>query len=531
MSISSLEPKYQPIPKLTQNIDPVLVLSEEVLEHGKLAKSIFEKNSLDLNLLPPEQKPLEYIQRFQPACVIIDVKGQRGSGFEICKNIRSHKASDLISLILVTDQADDDFRYKCYDTKVDNFIETPINLKLLALITKNESKKRKQVRSLELGKERYKDTLNQSPFGVVVIHDNYTIDFANKKILQWLGSEFEPINNQSILELCSYGSRNLLQQKLDKSLGEDTTQVLNARFIKSDKQEISFKITITEIDWRKKELEYQKSIVSDSQVTDNNKNGILLFFEDLSEIESYQRRLLEKNLELDQRNKMQEGIIRSYHHDIRGICTSINSAIKTFLLPQAKEVNTPQFIEDIEGVAENARLLIRTVDDLRDLSKEGRSTNLEEEVQLRNTIEYVKKGFSGDLRSASATVNIPPKFPLVKVIRAEFTQIFSNLISNSLKFRSSYRKLIINITYSHEEGNQLIIKFADNGIGIEVDKLGLIFKGYRVNNSIEGDGIGLSQVQSIIESYGGAVKAESQGIETGLTITMFFNDNIIVKDS
>jgi PAS domain S-box-containing protein len=394
------------------------------------------------------------------------------------------------------------------------------------------------VRSLELGKERYKDTLNQSPFGVVVIHDNYTIDFANKKILQWLGWEFKRINNQSILELCSYGSRNLLQQKLDKSTEEDTTQVLNARFIKSDKQEISFKITITEIDWRKKELErleskqlqyLKSSMVSDSQVMENNTHGILLFFEDISEIEAYQRKLLEKNLEFDQRNKMQEGIIRSYHHDIRGFCTSINSVIKTFLLPQAIKVNTPQFIKDIEGVAENARLLIRTVDDLRDLAREGRSSNLEEEVQLRNTIEYVKKGLSSDLKSASATVNIPPKFPLVKVIRAEFTQIFSNLISNSLKFRSSYRKLVIDITYSYEEGNELIIEFADNGIGIEADKLGLIFNGHRFNNNIEGDGIGLSQVQSIVKNYGGSVEAESEGIEKGLTITMSFNDDIIVK--
>jgi signal transduction histidine kinase/DNA-binding response OmpR family regulator len=518
----------------------VLVLSQEVLDEGESARAIFKHQSLNLVSLPLDKTILEYITSFKPACVILDIRSSLGNGFNICQEIRKNNDAEQVALVMVTDRADDEFRYKLYDadTKANNFIVSPVNLNLLARIVNHEIKITRKTQELKLGIETYKNTLSQSPFGVVVIRDDYTIDFTNQKFFQWLDyNSFDVINNRSILDFCYGDSRSQLEQKIDECLRTDSTEYLECKFIKSNQEEeINFKITLTEIDWKKKELEYLQNMIAkaNGNAFENNNHGILMFFEDLSLVAEYQQQILEKNLELYQINKLQEGIIRSYHHDIRGICTSMNSLIKIFLLPEAQNVNTQGFVNDLEKVADNARLLIRTVDELRNLAKEGRKTNALEEVQLKNNIDYVKKGFSGDIKSAGAVVKIPEKFPLVKVIRAEFTQIFSNLMSNSLKFRSLARKLTINITYDYEQGKQLVIKFADNGIGVEPDKLESIFKGYRhdnsIDNSIEGEGIGLSQVKSIINRYGGTVRAESEGIDKGLTIVISLNDDIIVKN-
>jgi len=56
-----------------------------------------------------------------------------------------------------------------------------------------------------------------------------------------------------------------------------------------------------------------------------------------------------------------------------------------------------------------------------------------------------------------------------------------------------------------------VISVKENGIGIETDKLEAIFsKYYRLENSIEGSGIGLYLVKEIVANAGGRVEVKSQ---------------------
>ncbi|MDP4214181.1 MAG: HAMP domain-containing sensor histidine kinase, partial [Bacteroidota bacterium] len=56
-----------------------------------------------------------------------------------------------------------------------------------------------------------------------------------------------------------------------------------------------------------------------------------------------------------------------------------------------------------------------------------------------------------------------------------------------------------------------VISVKDNGIGIDESKFEAIFsKYYRLENAIEGSGIGLYLVKEIVSSAGGRVLVESQ---------------------
>ena len=78
--------------------------------------------------------------------------------------------------------------------------------------------------------------------------------------------------------------------------------------------------------------------------------------------------------------------------------------------------------------------------------------------------------------------------------------------------------------YSSKVYNDICIKVADNGIGIQEDKLPHIFdRFYRTdssrNSSKGGSGIGLSIVQEIAELHKGKVSARGEGNDFVVTIT------------
>jgi signal transduction histidine kinase len=91
-------------------------------------------------------------------------------------------------------------------------------------------------------------------------------------------------------------------------------------------------------------------------------------------------------------------------------------------------------------------------------------------------------------------------------------RIMLNLISNAIKFTD--KNGAITVRLEDEEG-YLIISVSDNGIGIPMDKLNLIFERFKqADNSLmlnrDGSGIGLSLVKALVEAHGGAITVKSE---------------------
>ena len=113
-------------------------------------------------------------------------------------------------------------------------------------------------------------------------------------------------------------------------------------------------------------------------------------------------------------------------------------------------------------------------------------------------------------------------------------QLFSNLISNSLKF--SDKKPVIEITGKIVSGKEIDVeqevnttqkfaelKFTDNGIGFATQYSEQIFKLFqRLHSKSEysGTGVGLSIVSKIVEKHNGFIKAESKNND-GATFTVW----------
>jgi light-regulated signal transduction histidine kinase (bacteriophytochrome) len=110
--------------------------------------------------------------------------------------------------------------------------------------------------------------------------------------------------------------------------------------------------------------------------------------------------------------------------------------------------------------------------------------------------------------------------PIVQANEDRLAQVFSNIITNAIKYRNN-RKPEIHISAT-DNGTEWVFKVTDNGIGIDMNYANEIFglfKRLHSSDEYEGNGIGLAICKAVIERRGGRIWVES---ELGKGSTFFF---------
>lgn len=144
-------------------------------------------------------------------------------------------------------------------------------------------------------------------------------------------------------------------------------------------------------------------------------------------------------------------------------------------------------------------------------------------INLFDIITNIEKGISGLLDSHDTTTIIKvPKEHRVKAVPAYMESILFNLYTNALKYSSPDRKPVIQIS-STVKTNSLLIKFSDNGLGIDLKRHGAkLFGMYKTfHKHKEAKGIGLFITKNQVESMNGNIAVESTlGTGTTFLITL-----------
>jgi signal transduction histidine kinase len=114
-------------------------------------------------------------------------------------------------------------------------------------------------------------------------------------------------------------------------------------------------------------------------------------------------------------------------------------------------------------------------------------------------------------KNMSVNANLPSDLPMIRGDATLLTQVLVNLLSNAVKYTPEGGK--VSVAASPQDGS-LQIEVQDTGQGIPAEAVPNLFdRFYRVPGSeveIEGSGLGLSIVKSIVEKHGGRVWAESE---------------------
>ena len=149
------------------------------------------------------------------------------------------------------------------------------------------------------------------------------------------------------------------------------------------------------------------------------------------------------------------------------------------------------------------------IDDLLSFSRIGRSEMQETEVNLDHLVHETLVGMESETSAPDRLENLPAA--RVQADRALLRQVLVNLISNAVKFTGIRAEASIEIGCIPGGAGETVIFVRDNGAGFDPrysQKLFGVFQRLHRQDEFVGTGIGLANVQRIIQRHGGRVWAE-----------------------
>ncbi len=216
-------------------------------------------------------------------------------------------------------------------------------------------------------------------------------------------------------------------------------------------------------------------------------------------------------------NQEQEQFIYTFSHDLKSPLITISGfcdvAKNDIASGDQEQVNN-----SLDIISNAAKRMGQLLNELLQISRVGVKINPSEIVSLKGLIKEASESVSGVISENNTTLEIEPRLPDVKVDRQYFLQLLENLITNASRYTRSANggsHVKIGVTRNEEE---LICYVKDNGMGIESQYLDKVFGLFeKLDAESDSTGVGLAIVKRIIESHGGRIWAESEGLGHGTT--------------
>jgi signal transduction histidine kinase len=216
-------------------------------------------------------------------------------------------------------------------------------------------------------------------------------------------------------------------------------------------------------------------------------------------------------------------------HELRNPLVPIRNGIA--LLKRARE--QPALIDKIHPMMERQiGHAVRLIDDLLDVSRisSGKIALQREPVTLTSLVESAVEANREALATAGLELQVELDHPnrLLDVDPTRLPQVISNILHNAIKFTPRGGKITLRsefVSAAETVPNELLLKIADTGVGIDRQLLPTIFGLFTQVHSDSavrhgGLGIGLALARSLLELHGGSISADSEGPGQGSEFTI-----------
>ena len=232
------------------------------------------------------------------------------------------------------------------------------------------------------------------------------------------------------------------------------------------------------------------------------------------------------NEQLQELNQMKSMFVSVVSHELRTPMTSIRVYAENMLDGLAGSLTDEQ-ARYLNRILFNIDRLTRLSTDLLDLSKieSGKVELRLEPLSLADFLSDIVDSFRHalDEKSISLEVSSTDETVTIYADRDKLAQIFTNVLSNAIKFTPTGGKIQI-LTKARPDG-YLDIRISDTGCGIAPEELPKVFekffRGESTPSGVRGAGLGLAIVKNLVELHGGTVGVDSrvgQGSSFFLTV-------------
>ncbi|MHB8910297.1 MAG: sensor histidine kinase [Syntrophales bacterium] len=193
--------------------------------------------------------------------------------------------------------------------------------------------------------------------------------------------------------------------------------------------------------------------------------------------------------------------------DLRRTLAGVPAAAEILpLVAPLLEADIPEALRFIRSSTSKMDALLKGL--LR-LSRSSRAALTIESLDMNELISNVVDSFEFQIREAGVALEVGD-LPPCRSDALQVNQVFSNLLSNALKYLDAQRPGVIRIS-GRTEGKRSMYCVEDNGIGIAPEHLDKIFELFhRLDPKLcEGEGLGLTIVKQILDRLEGTIRVES----------------------
>lgn len=246
--------------------------------------------------------------------------------------------------------------------------------------------------------------------------------------------------------------------------------------------------------------------------------GVLISFDDITELEQKERELISSKLEAEEANRAKSSFLANMSHEIR---TPMNAILGfTEILKRGYVKNEHESLKYLNTIHSSGKNLLELINDILDLSKveSGRLEVEKMAIQPYSIIHEVVEMLrvKADENGIGLNFKVLNEMPeTIETDPVRLRQIAFNLIGNSIKFTEKGEVSVSCRLDNASSQTRLIIDITDTGIGMTEESQKKIFDPFtQADNSVSrrfgGTGLGLAISQRFAQALGGDIWVKSK---------------------
>jgi len=235
--------------------------------------------------------------------------------------------------------------------------------------------------------------------------------------------------------------------------------------------------------------------------------------------------------ELARANRELEHFASVASHDLKAPLRTVSSFVRLLKKSYEDQLDS-QANEYIEFAVDGCRRMDELIEALLRNARIGGKVMEWRSISLENAVRSALHDLEAQIAESGASITFDD-LPEVLGDDTQFREVFQNLFSNALKYRSQEPPRIV--VSAHRRENEWILSVEDNGIGIAPESRQNIFCNFvrlRTQEGVEGSGIGLATCKKVIEERGGRIwvePAKKKGSVFSFTVPDVFGRNGLRK--
>ncbi|MFC0485349.1 ATP-binding protein [Pseudarthrobacter scleromae] len=233
--------------------------------------------------------------------------------------------------------------------------------------------------------------------------------------------------------------------------------------------------------------------------------------------------------QLQQLDKAKTDFLATVNHELRTPLTSI-MAYLDMIQESTEQPVSPEVHQMLDIVVRNTERLRILIEDMLSVSRNGLDDSLMHltPVRLGQTLDLVAAALRPLATQQNVTIAVDPvpEDPEILADEVQLQQVFTNLVSNAIKFTPSGGRIEVGSeSHAASDGSRwATVSVADTGIGISSEEIDHVFtRFYRASNAmtgaIPGTGLGLAITKDIVSRHGGRIDVSST-LGSGTTVTV-----------